>query len=456
MTLLSSCDFVLDLIFGTYNPNTPNGSDSPSHTHHMEQQLYEGENCIGQSTTTYYKCSNCNKYFIDEQGDNEIADISTLEQGHLFVVKFDDNEHYHQCYFCNVEQENSRASHFSSQWSYNSREHYKLCDVCGATFAKGDHDATGACTVCGRVDYKAACSGSYGYEQLATLEHGDRMQKLYNKIDDAVASAHDNANYNATYRSIGKDEDGNSVSSYALRDIDSSDCYIRETEAYIVVASFKYDHPLYYWLDNQCSVSFNSNTQYASLVILCVVDDYAEGALRTAQNDIIYKQIDAYLAQASNQTDQYAIAKIFHDNIIDNVNYAFKSDGVTAEDAAWAHGIVGVFANKSAVCEGYAKAFQLLLNVSGINNIYVIGSAADVGHAWNLVQLANNEWYWYDLTWDDQPNLPNGRIYDYFCKPEGAFADHTVSKVKTGLNYLYDLPQVATSEYRYVLIKNPE
>lgn len=454
VTSLASCDIILDLIFGPNNPDNTNGNAPPVHAHQMEQQTYEGEICNGQMSITYYKCSSCNKCYLDEQGQMEIADVSTLGQGHLYVVKFNDNEHYSECYFCNEEKADSRGAHLSNQWWDTPVEHYKKCDVCGVTFDKGEHDyTTGSCRICGRSDYKAICGGSYGYNQLAEFEHGKGMQKLYNKIDEAVKSVHDNANVNVTYREIGEDVNTHKpVSAYALQDVDASDCYLTQNEASIVVASYNYDNPLYYWISKQCGVAANQLSGNATAVTICVLDEYAEGTKRVEENTKIYSEIDKYLSAVSTETDPYNLTRSFHNAIIDNINYAYSSNN-QAEEASWAHNIVGVFDNKYAVCEGYAKAFQLLLNARNVENIYIVGDSKGEGHAWNLVNLANSgdeadRWYWYDLTWDDQPHLPTGKMYDYFCKTDKVFAeDHTVSNVKEGLNYFYDLPEVATKDY---------
>lgn len=451
VTVLSSCDIFLDIIFGTYNPDNSDGNDPPAHTHQMEQQTYEGETCSGQTTINYYKCSGCNKYYLDEQGSTEIADISTLDQGHLYIVKFNENEHYSECSFCKEEKADSRGEHSSNQWRYSSTEHYKQCDVCGVTFANGQHDSAGSCEVCGRqADYKAICGSSYGYDKLADFDNGKGMQKLYNKIDEAVKAVHDDANANVTTREIGKNKEGQSVTAYALKNVDASDCYVSENEANITVASFNYDNPLYYWISKQCGMAVQVNNK-VSAVIICVIDEYAEGNMRVAQNAKIYAEIDKYLSAVSSETDPYNLTLNFHDAIIDDIDYAYSYDG-QAEDASWAHSIVGVFDKKSAVCEGYAKAFQLLLNARNVENIYVVGDSKGEGHAWNLVNLANKnengKWYWYDLTWDDQPQKAQGKIYDYFCKTDKVFApDHTVSNVKIGLNYFYDLPEAAAKDY---------
>lgn len=59
----------------------------------------------------------------------------------------------------------------------------------------------------------------------------------------------------------------------------------------------------------------------------------------------------------------------------------------------------GALINKEAVCEGYAKAYKLLLNAMGIECDVVINAE----HAWNVVKL-DGEWYLVDVTNDDTNN----------------------------------------------------
>lgn len=59
------------------------------------------------------------------------------------------------------------------------------------------------------------------------------------------------------------------------------------------------------------------------------------------------------------------------------------------------------------VCEGYAKAFQLLCHK--INVPCVTVSSKD--HMWNMVQV-NGQWYHMDCTWND-PIVNGSGSYDY-------------------------------------------
>ena len=128
---------------------------------------------------------------------------------------------------------------------------------------------------------------------------------------------------------------------------------------------------------------------------------------------------------AEGKTSAYEIALIYHDAIIQAIDYAYKEDGVTPEDARWAHNIVGFFTKQGVVCEGYTEAFQVLLSWHRVNNISVWG-CSDGGdtHSWNLIQLDDGNWYWCDVTWDDITHAKyDGVRYRDFCVNDTQFTN---------------------------------
>ena len=64
------------------------------------------------------------------------------------------------------------------------------------------------------------------------------------------------------------------------------------------------------------------------------------------------------------------------------------------------------------VCDGYAKAYTMLLAAAGIES-YHIGTSS---HAWNLVKIGD-KYYHVDVTWDDHTNgTQYGTMYNNFLK----------------------------------------
>ena len=112
-----------------------------------------------------------------------------------------------------------------------------------------------------------------------------------------------------------------------------------------------------------------------------------------------------------SNADVYAIELYLHDAVCARLVYeTADGSGYTAFDA-----LVG----GRAVCEGYARAFQLLLNRVGIQNYLVTGTGINAtgeseGHMWNLVILAGQHYY-VDATWDDMDSVAIDRYsHSYF------------------------------------------
>ncbi|MCM1195396.1 MAG: hypothetical protein NC332_05640, partial [Firmicutes bacterium] len=306
----------------------------------------------------------------------------------------------------------------------------------------------GKCSVCGRLfDYVESCNSRYGYEYLSTLDDGEGLCSLYDEIDDVVSKAHDDASFNAQERSV------DSVKYYTLSAVNYSKYDLTHNQAMSVISTFRNDNPLYYWISNTVLTMEERNGSFS--VVICVNNEYANGNVRAEKNAELYEKINYYLSLTQHEENDYYVTLALHNALIDNIDYAYD-DGGNAETASWAHNIVGVFDNESAVCEGYSKAFQLLLNANRIENVYVTGTSKGVGHAWNIVRL-DTEWYWYDVTWDDQPNCIDGKIFDYFCKTDGEFlADHAVNVSEEGINYLYGVPTASNAAYNFDGVKIDE
>ncbi|WP_051049744.1 transglutaminase domain-containing protein [Metamycoplasma alkalescens] len=100
------------------------------------------------------------------------------------------------------------------------------------------------------------------------------------------------------------------------------------------------------------------------------------------------------------------------------VKYVKKSH-VQEDETAYA-----ALVNKEAICNGYAKAFKILMEKMGIPVSIVTGKIDEniypgyyLRHVWNLVEI-DGEWYHIDTT-SDRARVRNGKTsdeanYDFF------------------------------------------
>lgn len=262
---------------------------------------------------------------------------------------------------------------------------------------------------CSRCSYSkfsdpTSYSSSYGYEYLGTLENGEAMQKFYTRLDELALNFHTNSSL--TLLEPSPFTEGN----YLLDPVKYGDLGLAYDEAETVMSSWDNDRPIYYWLSSDWSLNRNSGS-----IWLETNRDYIAGKDRAKYNSLIYSAIEEYVISFEREESEYMLTLGYHNKIIESIDYAYESDGVTAMSTTWAHSILGVFDGRGAVCEGYAKALQLLLTFSGVENYYVRGIANGGGHAWNLIKLDDGEWYWCDPTWDDDKYADYGIKYSYFC-----------------------------------------
>lgn len=153
-----------------------------------------------------------------------------------------------------------------------------------------------------------------------------------------------------------------------------------------------------YYISKEYSVSFNAETEEASSVQLSYVFDYDEV---NSMNVLTEQRVSEILAKITPEMDTVDTIKLFHDEIILNCKYSVDGKYISTP--------YGAFVDGSALCEGYARAFAILCNKVGIENLFATGSQvvtdqygnqAYEEHIWNMVKV-DGLWYNIDLTWDD-------------------------------------------------------
>ncbi|MCI9077723.1 MAG: leucine-rich repeat protein [Lachnospiraceae bacterium] len=105
-----------------------------------------------------------------------------------------------------------------------------------------------------------------------------------------------------------------------------------------------------------------------------------------------------------------------HAWLIQNVKYD-KTLYETGTVPAISHTAEGAFNRGIAVCDGYSKAFIIIMEHYGIKSQMITGGA----HAWNIVKI-KNKWYHIDCTYDDpvvNGSFNNRNVFlDFFLKTD--------------------------------------
>ena len=146
----------------------------------------------------------------------------------------------------------------------------------------------------------------------------------------------------------------------------------------------------------------------------------------------------------NNKMSDYECVKAIHDYLVNKVNYDYAglNSGVVEDATHKSHSAEGALCDNLAVCDGYAKAFELMCAQVGIEAYMMYGTAGNSqagweSHAWNVVKVAG-EWYQIDCTWDDP--LINGDIvtdgsnitYKYFLLTDNEmYVDHKLNASDT-------------------------
>lgn len=120
--------------------------------------------------------------------------------------------------------------------------------------------------------------------------------------------------------------------------------------------------------------------------------------------------------------------KAVHDWFIRNVKYDY-SNYLKGTVPKLSHTAEGALIRGVAVCDGYSRGFQKVMQKLGIPCQMVIGSYQGGGHAWNRVKV-DGKWRHIDVTFDDP--IINGKntnkkpYYTYFLKTDEQMRkDHT-------------------------------
>ena len=180
-----------------------------------------------------------------------------------------------------------------------------------------------------------------------------------------------------------------------------------------VYQAFTNDHPEVFWLNKTFGYS---HTEDNSTIVLLY------STLSKAEKDEAQLKLERKIYQILNSmpytNSEYEMELFFHDYIANNCKYQIRQNDPNIYNS------YGCLINNVAVCEGYARAFQLLLSKCGIQAFIVRGTSHNERHAWNIVKI-NGRFYHVDVTWDNDKDYWK---YNYFNVDDNTIRlDHNIT-----------------------------
>ncbi|NOW87014.1 uncharacterized protein YjdB [Clostridium beijerinckii] len=203
------------------------------------------------------------------------------------------------------------------------------------------------------------------------------------------------------------------------------------------------EHPEIFWTSQSVLGVTNTDGSGNKTYMLYVNNLYSDSDIATKKAELDSK-INNIVSQFSSYNDLRKVYEI-HDYVNANVTYDHTVAGSTAPTSSIdpntdlsgyiadtrqitqnnasffeAHSLYGAVMNGTAVCEGYAKFANILLNKSGIEANLIVSNS----HAWNYVKV-NGNYYQLDTTWDDQSDNKTLCPYKYFNITNGEMLKDT-------------------------------
>ena len=249
-------------------------------------------------------------------------------------------------------------------------------------------------------------TSTYSYDAL--LSEGEKQ--LYNKI---VANCYD----------ISPDP---TEDRYPIPRIELNGYSLSEAEVRTTSKALTDDHPEIFWLTGTMGY-YSDESMTATQIYSAFSPEEVSKRLNA-----IHSVANAFYTTVPDGLSAFEREVMVHDFLIDHVEYDKDVDTINLDnnnpDTYTAY---GALVNKVSVCEGYVRAFQMLLNGLGVECVGVIGESHDQMHIWNAVKL-DESWYYVDPTWDDQEQTYARHLYcnvneDYLLE------DHTISPLFTSL-----------------------
>ncbi len=198
-------------------------------------------------------------------------------------------------------------------------------------------------------------------------------------------------------------------------------------EVQAIFTAFWRDNPQFFYVDNRYSVQHYTafgKTVYTHISLLYTMNAADRLIADKTMENVIRDIVDSI----PDTKDQYIKELRVHDALLNICTYDEEAAANTAaNENKNVYSAYGALVEGRAVCEGYARAMQLLLTRVGIKSSLISGKSVKTGegHIWNLVTI-NGSQYHLDATWNDVGSSPQ-HVY-FNCTNAQLQRTHAIDK----------------------------
>lgn len=233
---------------------------------------------------------------------------------------------------------------------------------------------------------------------------------------------------------------------YLMKPVNIEKYNLSAKEISMIVDGVLGDNPQIFWIDlDYTYITENSVITEIQLYSVMTESQYIKCEKQ------LNKKVKKFVNSVKENKTDFEKELAAHDFVIKSCEYESNFHDSDSEP----YTAYGALVSKRAVCQGYTKAFQLLLSKVGINSINISGVSEKQNHIWNAVFI-ENDWYYVDITWND--NNMHNLSYDYFnITTKQLKKDHTInpefnsveSEDSEEMSLNFYIPKCTSVEYNY-------
>lgn len=172
--------------------------------------------------------------------------------------------------------------------------------------------------------------------------------------------------------------------------------------------------------------STDDMTIYDTSAILAAWESGSSDELLRKDKELYQRCVELIDQLITDDMTDYEKEWAIYSWLVNHVTYDWRQNDPKQTAPRTSFQPYGAIVQETAVCLGYASAFQLFMDMLDVECITVIGAAfsSSGDHAWNMVRL-DGEWYCVDATWDlGKGSSPNRCSYFNVTSDHMAKTDH--------------------------------